>query len=145
MTPVNKSSHAFAQYAHLSGEELPSTVGISYGLADLQVRLARWQQSNFGGSKDWQLALGAAEEVGELCHALLKRSQRIRGMEDPAVYKEAVGDAIADVTVFLIQLASSHRLDFFTLLVETANKVMERNWTAGGHEQLGFDFSNTET
>ncbi len=134
MTPAEKARAEFERYAALEANDLPSDRledPISAGelwLTDLQVRLARWQNRNFGPASDEQLALGVCEEAGELAHAVLKRSQRIRGMGDPAAYREAAGDAIADVVVYAIQLATALRLDFSVLLAETARRVMDREW-----------------
>lgn len=151
MTPVQKSREAFNQYAAMDAPELPENP-----VSALQVRLYRWQQRNFGIAGAEQLALGINEEVGELaeaiesaleplesvilflrikraagkiCHAVLKNSQKIRGMADPEKFREVAGDAIADVAVFEIQLCTVLRLDYWTLLTHTANKVMERDFT----------------
>ncbi len=127
MTPVEKASQDFAEYAGKSLLALRTDTETDW-LIELQVRLAAWQTRNFGASPDWQLAMGAAEEVGELCHAVLKRAQRIRGMGDPAAYREAAGDAIADAMIYLIQLCTNLRLDARTLLRGVAEDVMRREW-----------------
>ena len=75
--------------------------------------------------------MGVAEEAGELCHAVLKHSQRIRNMGDPHAYREKAGDAIADTAIYLIQMATALRLDFGTLLAKVAEEVMKRNWNKG--------------
>ena len=96
----------------------------------LQEKLAAWQGRNFGAPALSEIALGVGEEVGELHHAILKRTQRIRGMDDEGNFKEAAGDAIADATIYLIQLATALRLDFATLVHETAKHVMARDWVS---------------
>ena len=96
--------------------------------ADLQTRLEEWQIKNFGEASVDQMILGATEELGELCHARLKHSQGIRGMADKGAYVVAAGDAIADCTIFLMQIATALGLDFETLVHDTAEQVMKRDW-----------------
>lgn len=93
-----------------------------------QQDLANWQWRNFGAQKASLLALGVAEECGELCHALLKREQSIRGMESDDAFLEAAGDAIADCAIYLTQIADVLKLDFVTLWATTARMVMQRRW-----------------
>lgn len=101
-------------------------------LWQLQRLLMEWQSRNFvsrltnQSTPAWQLALGVAEEVGELAHAILKHEQGIRGMQDEEAFLEAAGDAVADCTIFCIQLCTSLGLDFSTLLHLTAEEVMKR-------------------
>lgn len=122
-TPVEKAKEVFDSYCAMDGDELPENP-----YSALQVKLYRWQQRNFGLASNFQLLAGITEEVGELAHAMLKNSQRIRGMADPQVFREAAGDAIADQMVYQIQLCTSLRLDWWTLLSETAANVMSRDW-----------------
>jgi len=115
-TPVQKSSEAFERCDGANP------------WAHLQARLAQWQFKNFGSSSDEQLGLGIAEEAGEICHAILKRSQRIRGMADEDAYRELAGDGVADVVIYAMQLCTRLRLDFATVVAETAEIVMARDW-----------------
>ncbi len=123
---VARAKAVFSKYAGIDSPKLPEDDVIN--MSALQVELFRWQQKNFNGSTLEHCCMGAAEEVGELCHAVLKHRQGIRGMDDKDAFKNAAGDAIADTAVFLIQAATILRLDFGELLAETASKVMERNW-----------------
>lgn len=95
----------------------------------LQAKLAAWQSRNFGVGTLERCTLGAAEEVGELAHAVLKGGQGIRGMEDQKAMRAAAGDAIADATIYLVQVATILRLDFETLVAGVAEIVLERDWT----------------
>lgn len=99
-------------------------------LSSLQARLARWQNNQFGYVPTEQACLGAAEEVGELCHAVLKGIQKIRGFDDKKVLQDAAGDAIADAAIYLMQVATSLCIDFEAVLTHTAERVMDRNWLA---------------
>lgn len=106
-----------------------SQSGPHVDLAALQGNLAAWQNRNFGAQPIVNQTLGVCEEAGELAHAVLKMEQAIRGMQDRSAFLEAAGDAIADCTVFLMQVATTLRLDFATLLVMTADRVMQRDFT----------------
>ena len=66
-----------------------------------------------------------------MCHAVLKQSQGIRGYDDYEKFREDAGDAVADIVIFCIQMATLLRLDFWTLLSETAEVVMRRKWKKG--------------
>lgn len=151
MTPVQKAREAFDKYAAMDAPELPENP-----ISALQVKLVRWQTINFGVGSAELVTLGINEEIGELAeaiesaleplesvillmrikraagkisHAVLKNSQKIRGLADPDKFRELAGDAIADVAVFEIQLCTILRLDYWTLLAHTAAKVMERDFT----------------
>lgn len=132
--PIEKARLAFNKYCAMDAPQLPESES-----SQLQVELARWQTKNFGGGNTLELLAGVAEEAGELAHAVLKNTQKIRGMEDPEKYREAAGDAIADMMIYAIQICTKLRLDWYTLLSATAyDEVMKRNWTkdpsAGGTE-----------
>lgn len=133
-TPTQRAREVFGTYAGIDAPAKPSDALSGYDnphwLSDLQVELARWQSRNFGGATTEQAALGVCEEAGEIAHAVLKASQRIRGMGDPEAVREAVGDGIADCAVYLVQLATLYRLDFGALLEGVAHDVMKRDWTA---------------
>lgn len=44
---------------------------------------------------------GVVEEFGELMHCILKRQQRIRGMDDPETFAKKAKDAFGDMMVYL--------------------------------------------
>lgn len=126
-----RASAVFDEYAGLKEPDLPWEAH-----AELQVKLSRWQERNFGQVTTFQNLAGITEEVGELAHAILKNSQSIRGLDDSAL-KTAAGDAIADATIFQIQLCTALGLDWWSLVSETALHVMERDWVndpSGGKE-----------
>jgi NTP pyrophosphatase (non-canonical NTP hydrolase) len=96
----------------------------------LQARLSAWQVRNFGAQSPSEMALGVAEESGELARAVLKNLQKIRGYGDPKKFLQAAGDALADIAIYSINLATILRLDYGTLVRETAEAVMRRDWVA---------------
>lgn len=102
-------------------------------LSSLQSRLFKWQQKNFKKEDtgiEW-MALGAAEEVGEVAHVVLKARQKIRehqaGLDEKALADLA--DGVADTVVYLMQLCSHAGIDFGKALFYTAEEVMKRDWT----------------
>jgi NTP pyrophosphatase (non-canonical NTP hydrolase) len=125
-TPTEKAALAFNEYAAMDAPDLPSGF---VDMSKLQVRLYRWQVKHFDNQDSWRLFVGAVEEMGELARAILKNAQKIRGFDDKQKFLEASGDAIADIIVYLTQLATNLRLDIGQLFYETAKVVMERDWT----------------
>jgi NTP pyrophosphatase (non-canonical NTP hydrolase) len=79
----------------------------------LQIRLHAWQSREFPEQKpggDYVanlMRLGVVEECGELARALLKREQRIRGMEYDEAFESARDDAVGDVLVYYLQLCTA--------------------------------------
>lgn len=102
--------------------------GASTAMGQMQAQLAAWQGRNFGAATLEQIALGVCEEAGELAHAVLKRSQGIRGFDDDAKFKEYARDAAGDVMVFLGQLLTALRSDMETVYLVTGRQVLARDW-----------------
>ncbi len=119
-TPEEKA-HLLARQA-FERSDWGSQTTISY----TQFVLSRWQNKHFGAVPHTQLALGVAEEAGELCHAVLKHVQKIRGLTDEKAYRLAAADALADVVIYAMQFATALRLDLATLVIATAEHVMSR-------------------
>lgn len=93
-----------------------------------QEELGKWQQYNFGKvSSEW-LAMGIAEEVGELCHLLLKRAQVIREGYTQDGVKEGIADAVGDMLVYGIQLLTNEGLDAEQELSFVIENVLLRDW-----------------
>lgn len=92
-----------------------------------QKELKEWQDRNFGHQPPEMFALGMSEEVGEICHHVLKGLQRIRGGVN-GINKKEVADGVADVLVFGIQLLSALDMDAETEISEVINKVLKRDW-----------------
>ena len=108
------------------GETIPETEQVNFSLR--QKELADWQVKNFGGSTSEKMALGMAEEVGELAHWLLKRSQGIREAVDGGDLKAEIADAFADTLVFGIQLMTIEGIDAEEAFNKTVETVLARNW-----------------
>lgn len=145
---IGRALEVFNEYAGMAPPDLP--IG---AWQCLQVQLARWQNINFGAQPTERMVLGVNEETGELAeqlvrimelglnfmklaaaagrlsHAVLKHGQGIRGMDDTAAYKKEAGDAIADIAIYSMNCATGLRLDYETLVFQTAIDVMGRDWT----------------
>lgn len=93
----------------------------------IQKEQQEWAERNFGSSrKPYQPILGAAEEVGELSHAFLKMDQGIRGSKEE--HLEAMKDAVADCSIFLMDLCNQMGWDYETLVQKTWDQVKSRDW-----------------
>lgn len=106
-----------------------------------QAALKEWQERNFprdryeAMTKDqlidmvlsMQFALGMAEEVGEVCHHLLKGIQGIRGGVC-GIEVEAIADGIVDTLIFGEQLLSSFDVNAEEKIAVITDEVLQRNW-----------------
>lgn len=111
----------------------PDRINAINELNKLQHELLAWQNSNFKSEDtgvEW-MVLGAAEEVGEVSHIVLKSRQRIRkfqeGLDEKAL--EGLADGVADTVIYLMQLCSHAGINFGEALFATAEEVMKRDWT----------------
>lgn len=73
-------------------------------LYEIQKEQKEWSKKNFGEQPAYLALLGAVEELGELAHAHLKWSQRIRG--DEAKHAESAKDAVGDTIIYLMDYAN---------------------------------------
>lgn len=97
-------------------------------LQTVQEESHEWRQKNFPDtSSEMHMALGVAEEAGELCHAVLKHSQGIRGMDDEIKLNMMIADAAGDIVIFLCGLMSARGLDLETAVWEAWQEVKKRN------------------
>lgn len=94
-------------------------------LTEIQAEMKPWVLHNFGDRPAWQPLLGAVEEVGELSHAFLKKSQGIRVNED---HDEAMKDAVADTVIYLMDFCNVQGYSLHQLVHETWEKVGKRDW-----------------
>lgn len=73
--------------------------------------------------------LGIAEEVGELCHAVLKQHQGIRGSYED--HDQKIRDAVGDILVFLLDFCNRYRINALAELETVWAEVKTRDWTKG--------------
>ena len=95
-------------------------------LRQLQSESQEWSSKNFPNAKPHQPLLGAAEEIGELCHAHLKLEQGIRTNQN---HKEDAEDAIADCIIYLADYCWRNGYDLQEAINKTWPKVKQRDWT----------------
>lgn len=101
------------------------------GVLDLdafQQDVHRWANENFGEITPIEPLLGMVEELGELCHTVLKNSQDIRGMGDDALARLSMEDALGDLCVFMANFAAHAGIRLERAIVDTWAKVRERDW-----------------
>lgn len=96
------------------------------GLTGLQRRALEWAAHNFPDKPSWQPLLGAAEEIGELCHAHLKDVQGIRGTKEE--WLEAKKDAIGDTIIYLLDYCNKEGLDIEECIMTAFNEISQRDW-----------------
>jgi NTP pyrophosphatase (non-canonical NTP hydrolase) len=100
-------------------------------LKELQGKVGAWSKKNFGeqGGDHGAMVftLGVNEEAGELAHAILKRTQGIRGTREE--HDAAAQDAIGDINVYLMDLCDHEGWDYEAIIRDTAAKVLKRDWT----------------
>lgn len=100
-------------------------------LATLQMRVHDWRKKAYPDTRGIELqALGVAEESGELCHAVLKFKQGIRGYDFEKTHDE-VGDAIGDIIIYAMGVADQLDISIEEALYKTVEHVINRNITQG--------------
>ncbi len=94
-----------------------------------QKELAEWQNRNFGiNPTDLErMALGMSEEVGEVCHHVLKWQQGIRGGVN-GINKEEIADGVTDTLIYGMQLLSLLGLDAEEEFSKVIDQVLKRDW-----------------
>ena len=85
-----------------------------------------WTDYNFPDAPDYHSLIGAMEEMGELCHAWLKREQGIRGNG----HEEKARDAIGDIILYLLHFCSRNGWQMSDIIQETWDGVKVRDWKA---------------
>lgn len=104
-----------------------------------QQPLAEWQQRELPcedeAKQRLRLALGVAEEAGEVARCVLKGDQGIRGGAD--AWRAKLGGEIGDVVIYLIQLATLNDLDFEECVEGAVCKVLARRFASA--EESGDD------
>lgn len=100
--------------------EVPNVITI------LQAQVKEWAEYNFQGDSTQDVALGVAEETGELCRAVLKRWQHIRGTYDE--WTEEIKKETADTFIKLCHLAAVEGFDLFDVIFLRWQEVRQRDF-----------------
>lgn len=109
-------------------------------LPQLQLEIAMWADANFGQnfSKDQQAVhhtrplgsippfFGMVEELGELARVFGRCAQGRSEHGSYEAVKEAKEDALADLLIFMCDLASRENIDLLTVLNATWERVCKR-------------------
>jgi NTP pyrophosphatase (non-canonical NTP hydrolase) len=98
-------------------------------LRELQNQVGDWSKRNFGDTHlpyDLAPLLGVVEELGELCHGLLKAAQGIRGEYGEHVDK--IADAVGDLVIYLLDFCERNNLDLWGCVLRAWSEVRERDW-----------------
>lgn len=119
---VIKAEQSYEYKEKINKQQL--TINLS-ALNIVQEEHKKWQVENFGYTSSEDYLIGATEELGELCHAFLKRKQKIRNNE---THTENITDAVADIIIFLAGFCNNEGIDMEGELNRVWNKVKQRNW-----------------
>lgn len=106
-------------------------------LAMIESHINEWQRRNFPNTPLYRPLLGAMEELGELCHAVLKREQGIRGTSEQ--HADAVRDALGDVVIFLIHVAAIEGTTLAACIERAWREVQLRDWQANPENGAAVD------
>lgn len=87
-----------------------------------------WTQANFPTQTAEQAGLALAEEAGELCRAILKRAQGIRGTSGE--WEAEVAKEIGDVFMALQWIANRFNLDLDEVVLDRWKTIKKRDWLA---------------
>ena len=75
----------------------------TFTMTDLLTQVGEWSTRNFGTRQASDL--GILEELGEATHGILKRFQNIRGFDNVETFRAHVGDAFADMGIYILNYA----------------------------------------
>lgn len=114
--------------AQCLGYDHPVTPPPSVELPELQRGVAAWVAHNFGESTRVAEALGLAEEVGELCRAVLKQEQGIRGTYEE--WDEEIAKELGDILIKLTSVATACGVDLDRAVVDRWATVRQRDFRA---------------
>jgi NTP pyrophosphatase (non-canonical NTP hydrolase) len=98
---------------------------------DVQQQAHEWRTKAYPDTATIELqALGVAEEIGELAHAVLKYKQGIRGYDFNKTQAE-VADAIGDIFIYMCGVADHLGIDVVDAIEAAWIHVKKRNITQG--------------
>ena len=94
-------------------------------LNKIDKEFAEWRTKNFTNISPDKALLGIMEELGEICHIILKRSQGIRLDETS---DDSLKDGVGDLVIYLIDFCNQVEIDIESAIIDTWNKVKKRDW-----------------
>lgn len=93
----------------------------------LQLQIAEWSNRNFPNDTLVDKGLGLAEEAGEVCRAILKDKQGLRGTHEQWIGE--LGNELGDVLIQLFLVAELADLDLEACLISRWYVIKTRDWT----------------
>jgi NTP pyrophosphatase (non-canonical NTP hydrolase) len=104
--------------------------------------LLSWLRYNFPDENRVTSTLGLAEEAGEVCRAVLKQDQKLRGTYEE--WDKEIKKELADVYVKIEQLADLCGWDLHELILDRWDELKKRDWIANptGHGISYYDYEN---
>jgi NTP pyrophosphatase (non-canonical NTP hydrolase) len=99
----------------------------------MQNQVHAWSVRNFGELPQTEITLGLAEEVGELCRAVLKRSQGIRMTREE--WDAEIRKELGDCVIKLLDIAAYEGVLLAEVASERWAEVRRRDWVGdpNGH------------
>lgn len=95
----------------------------------LQLHVAEWTaRQPFADDPPMVVTLGLAEETGEVCRAVLKMGQGIRGTREE--WLAEVEKELGDVVIKACAVATSLGIDLLRAVEDRWEDVSQRDWTA---------------
>ena len=104
-------------------------------IRDLQRSVAQWHRQEFPKSDLPQQALVLTEEVGEVCRAIVKKAQGIRGMAEH--WDANLRTEVADVLIALCAVAEHAGIDLADALTDRWPDVRRRQFATDNPGQFG--------
>lgn len=99
---------------------------VDYWFDETQLAIGKWSRHNFPSSDIVMSTLGIAEEVGELCRAVLKRAQAVRGTR--AEWTIEMRKEMGDVLIKLFQIADLEDVDLLDIFRRRWSEVQQRDF-----------------
>lgn len=93
----------------------------------MQAQVNEWVTRNFDNS-ELSAVVGMVEEVGELCRAVVKMEQGIRGTREE--WFAEIRKETGDVFIKLCDIARFYEFDLADAIEERWAKVSQRDWKA---------------
>ncbi len=103
-----------------------SSMPINLDYDQLQREVRVWADGNFDTTDPLDPLLGMIEELGELCHAVLKMRQGIRGTVEEHFL--AARDALGDMEIYRADFIGRMGWSSQEIVQDTWNQVSKRNW-----------------
>jgi len=102
-------------------------------IEDYQFEVEKWVEHNFGKGTPMSAVVGLAEEVGELCRAILKQYQQVRGSYTE--WQEEIKKELGDVFIKICDVANEADIDLSTGIKSRWTEVKKRDFKANpiGH------------